>query len=204
MKRSFLPLTIVLATALILSSVSCRATEDPATIHPFILFGVDGADWEVVEWMWEQDRLPHLKRLADRGVAAPLETFHHASPVIWTSVATGVMPDVHGITEFVVPTIKGDQPVSSTLRRVPALWNMVTATGGRVAVLGWWHRGRLKRSTAPSSPTARCTRSRTGCGHPDTSRPSMRHSRGSARRKRMSNRNQCSKRIAFSAAWRSI
>jgi predicted AlkP superfamily phosphohydrolase/phosphomutase len=48
------------------------------------------------------------------------------------------MPDVHGITEFVVPTIKGDQPVSSTLRRVPALWNMVTATGGRVAVLGWW------------------------------------------------------------------
>jgi predicted AlkP superfamily phosphohydrolase/phosphomutase len=112
--------------------------EDPAPIHPFILFGVDGADWEVVEWLWEQNRLPHLKRLADRGVASPLETFHHASPVIWTSVATGVMPDVHGITEFVVPTIKGDQPVSSTLRRVPALWNMVTATGGRVAVLGWW------------------------------------------------------------------
>ena len=138
MKRSFLFLTIVLATALILSSVSCRATEDPAPIHPFILFGVDGADWDVIDWLWEQDRLPNLKRLADRGVAAPLETFHHASPVIWTSVATGVMPDVHGITEFVVPTIKGDQPVSSTLRRVPALWNMVTATGGRVAVLGWW------------------------------------------------------------------
>ena len=137
-KRSILFLTIVLATALVLLSVSCRDAEDSSPVHPFILFGVDGADWEVVEWMWEQDRLPHLKGLADRGVAAPLETFHHASPVIWTSVATGVMPDVHGITEFVVPTIKGDQPVSSTLRRVPALWNMVTATGGRVAVLGWW------------------------------------------------------------------
>ncbi len=133
-----LVLTIVLATALVLASVSCRATEDPAQVHPFILFGVDGADWEVVEWMWEQDRLPHLKRLADRGVAAPLETFHHASPVIWTSVVTGVMPDVHGITEFVVPTADGDQPVSSTLRQVPAIWNMVTATGGRVAALGWW------------------------------------------------------------------
>jgi predicted AlkP superfamily phosphohydrolase/phosphomutase len=138
MKRSFLFQTIVLAAALILSSVSCRATKDAAPIHPFILFGVDGADWDVIEWMWEQNRLPHLKRLADRGVAAPLETFHHASPVIWTSVATGVMPDVHGITEFVVPTGKGDRPVSSTLRRVPALWNMVTAAGGRVAVLGWW------------------------------------------------------------------
>jgi len=129
---------VVLAAVLALASVSCRGTGDVTPIHPFILFGVDGADWDVVEWMWEQNRLPHLKRLADRGVAAPLETFHHASPVIWTTVATGVMPEVHGITEFVVPTIKGDQPVSSTLRRVPALWHMVTATGGRVAVLGWW------------------------------------------------------------------
>jgi predicted AlkP superfamily phosphohydrolase/phosphomutase len=127
-----------LAAALAVPSVSCRGVENPAPIHPFILFGVDGADWEVIEWMWDQNRLPHLKRLADRGVAAPLETFHHASPVIWTSVATGVLPEVHGITEFVVPTVKGDQPVSSTLRRVPALWNMVTSTGGRVAVVGWW------------------------------------------------------------------
>ena len=136
--RSSLVVTAPLAAVLAVALVSCRGAENSSPVHPFILFGVDGADWEVVEWMWEQDRLPHLKRLADRGVAAPLETFHHASPVIWTSVATGVMPDVHGITEFVVPTIKGDQPVSSTLRRVPALWNMVTATGGRVAVLGWW------------------------------------------------------------------
>jgi predicted AlkP superfamily phosphohydrolase/phosphomutase len=137
-KRSFLFLTVAAALLSALFSTSCRAKEDPAQIHPFILFGVDGADWEVVEWMWQQNRLPHLRRLADRGVASPLETFHHASPVIWTSVATGVMPDVHGITEFVVPTTKGDQPVSSTLRQVPALWNMVTATGGRVAALGWW------------------------------------------------------------------
>jgi len=138
MVRSSLVLTVILAAALTVTSVSCRGAKDPVPIHPFILFGVDGADWDVIEWMWEQKRLPHLKRLADRGVAAPLETFHHASPVIWTSVATGVMPEVHGITEFVVPTNKGDQPVSSTLRRVPALWNMVTATGGRVAVIGWW------------------------------------------------------------------
>jgi predicted AlkP superfamily phosphohydrolase/phosphomutase len=117
---------------------SCSRGEPQSSIHPFVLVGVDGADWEVIEWMWEEDRLPHLKQLADRGVAAPLETFHHASPVIWTTVATGVMPEVHGITEFVVPTDTGDQPVASTLRRVPALWNMVTASGGRVAVVGWW------------------------------------------------------------------
>lgn len=123
---------------LALASLSCSGGEKSQPIHPFILFGVDGADWEVIEWMWDQDRLPRLKRLADRGVSAPLDTFHHASPVIWTTVATGVMPEVHGITEFVVPTGQGDQPVASTLRRVPALWNMVTASGGRAAVIGWW------------------------------------------------------------------
>jgi predicted AlkP superfamily phosphohydrolase/phosphomutase len=133
-KRTVLLVTFVLT----LGSLSCQVSEEPAPIRPFILFGVDGADWQVIEWMWQQDRLPHLKQLADRGVAAPLETFHHASPVIWTTVATGRMPDVHGITEFVVPTGKGDQPVSSSLRRVPALWNMVTASGGRIAVIGWW------------------------------------------------------------------
>jgi predicted AlkP superfamily phosphohydrolase/phosphomutase len=134
LKRSFLLVTIALA----LASFSCQGAEKPSPIHPLIFFGVDGADWEVIEWMWEEDRLPHLRTLVDRGVAAPLETFHHASPVIWTTVATGVMPDAHGITEFVVPTDTGDQPVASTLRRVPALWNMVTASGGRVAVTGWW------------------------------------------------------------------
>jgi predicted AlkP superfamily phosphohydrolase/phosphomutase len=138
MNRLNLAFRVVLAAALAASSIACRAIEEPAPVHPLILFGVDGADWEVIEWLWQQDRLPHLKELADRGVATPLETFHHASPVIWTTVATGRMPDVHGITEFVVPTGKGDQPVSSTLRRVPALWNMVTASGGRIAVIGWW------------------------------------------------------------------
>lgn len=77
-------------------------------------------------------------KTADRGIAAPLETFHHASPVIWTTVATGVPPEVHGISEFFVPTEKGEQPVSSSLRRVPALWNMMTAAGRRSAVVGWW------------------------------------------------------------------
>jgi len=120
--------------------VSCGFHRDrnPPGSNPFILFAIDGADWKVIEWMWAEGRMPNFRRLANRGVATPLHTFHHASPVIWTTVATGVMPSTHGITEFVVPTGKGDQPVSSGLRRVPALWNMVSAAGRRVAVVGWW------------------------------------------------------------------
>ncbi len=138
MNRRATALRVVWATALAWASLSCQGGRESSSIHPFILFGVDGADWQVIDWMWEQGRLPHLQQLADRGIAAPLETFHHASPVIWTTVATGRMPKAHGITEFVVPTGRGDQPVASTLRRVPALWNMLTASGRRTAVVGWW------------------------------------------------------------------
>ena len=49
-----------------------------------------------------------------------------------------MVPRVHGITGFVVPTPKGDVPISSTVRKVPALWNMTARTGRRTAVLGWW------------------------------------------------------------------
>jgi len=37
-----------------------------------------------------------------------------------------------------VATPQGDVPISSDLRRVPALWNMLSRVGRRVAVLGWW------------------------------------------------------------------
>lgn len=105
---------------------------------PVLVVGVDGAEWTVIERLWAEGRLPNLRRMADRGVAFRLETIHHASPVIWTSIATGVRPETHGITDFAVPTAAGDQPTSSTLRRVPALWNMATAADRRSAVIGWW------------------------------------------------------------------
>ena len=36
----------------------------------------------------------------ERGVSGPLATVHYASPIIWTSVATGVVPVRHGIGGF--------------------------------------------------------------------------------------------------------
>ena len=104
----------------------------------WLVIGVDGADWGVVNALWERGELPHLKALAERGVAGVLRTSYGASPVIWTTVATGVVPEVHGITGFAIPTPDGDVPVSSKVRKVPALWNMLTTAGRRTAVVSWW------------------------------------------------------------------
>ncbi|HZI64419.1 MAG TPA: alkaline phosphatase family protein [Thermoanaerobaculia bacterium] len=116
-----------------------RTGERRAPPRPtFVVIGADGAAWRVIERLWAEGGLPHLKALADRGSRATLRTAYNASPVIWTTIATGVVPERHGITDFVVPTARGDVPVASTVRRAPALWNMLSRAGRRVAVLGWW------------------------------------------------------------------
>ncbi|HEY2295968.1 MAG TPA: alkaline phosphatase family protein [Thermoanaerobaculia bacterium] len=105
---------------------------------PLIVIGIDGGEWRVIHRLWGEGKLLHLKAIADRGATATLCTAYNSSPVIWTTIATGVRPDVHGITDFVVSTPRGDVPVSSAVRKVPALWNMASRTGRKVAVLGWW------------------------------------------------------------------
>jgi predicted AlkP superfamily phosphohydrolase/phosphomutase len=105
---------------------------------PLVVVGIDGAEWSVIRRQWEEGRLPALRALAEAGVATELETAYLRSPVIWTTVATGVAPWVHGIEDFVAPSPAGDVPVSSAHRRVPALWNLLSGEGRRCAVLGWW------------------------------------------------------------------
>ncbi len=128
---------IVLSLALTLLPTACGRPKSGAAA-PLVVIGVDGGEWRVIESMWAEGRLPNLRRMAEEGITARMRTIDSASPVIWTSIATGVVPQRHGITDFTVATAHGDQPVSSTQRRVPALWNMASAVHRRVAVVNWW------------------------------------------------------------------
>lgn len=99
-----------------------------------LLIGVDGLDPAQVSTRAAAGTLPSLKALIDRGTFAPLATFSNHSEEIWTTIATGVSPARHGIeVRFLNRT-----PYNSTMRRAPALWNVLTRYGRRVAVLGWW------------------------------------------------------------------
>lgn len=105
-----------------------------------VVVGVDGADWEMIRPMAERGELPTFARLLREGGAAPARTFEPSlSPLLWTSIATGKNPDEHGILDFVTRDPQSGRlvPVTSTLRRVKAVWNVASEFGKRVAVVGW-------------------------------------------------------------------
>ena len=106
-----------------------------------IWLGLDGLDWELLDRLAEQGRMPNWKRLTAEGYTAKLKSFMPVlSPVVWTTIATGVGPDVHRILDFQEVDPKNGQkvPISGDSRAVPAVWNVASASGLTVGVVGWW------------------------------------------------------------------
>ena len=99
-----------------------------------LIVGIDGADLENVLALSASGRVPHLTGLMERGVYGRLETVANASPIVWTSIATGVEPAKHGIEFF---RLEGE-PAASTMRQRPAIWNLLSHYGSSVGILAWW------------------------------------------------------------------
>lgn len=118
----------------------------PPDVH-VLLVGLDGADWKIIDPLMSAGRMPNLQRLVDDGVRANLLTIAPMlSPVIWTSIATGVEPARHGVLDFLAPAPNGaSEPVTSAARLVPTVWEILSEARARVGVTGWW-------ATWPASP----------------------------------------------------
>ena len=106
-----------------------------------LLIGWDAADWKLINPLLDQGHMPALEQLINRGVIGNLATLRPIlSPMLWNSIATGKRPDKHGILGFIEPdpNTGSVRPVSSTSRKVKALWNICTQSGMRSHVLGWF------------------------------------------------------------------
>lgn len=106
-----------------------------------LLIGWDAADWKLLQPLMEAGALPHVSGLVERGVMGKMATMPPPlSPLLWTTVATGVTPDLHGILGFLEPdeATGGVRPVSSGSRKVKALWNMLHHRERRSVVVNWF------------------------------------------------------------------
>ncbi len=106
-----------------------------------IFIGLDGADWRLLDPFVADGTMPRLGEILQRAERRVLLTQHPPlSPLVWTTMMTGVSPLKHRILDFTrySPTTRAQEPITSDERAVPAIWNMVTAQGKRAGVFAMW------------------------------------------------------------------
>lgn len=101
------------------------------------VFAIDGADWELLKELADDGRLPNIKALSQGGTTGSVTTIQPTvSPMLWTTVATGLTPDRHGVLDFTDRT--SHAPIDSSARRAPALWDIADAFARPTEVVNWW------------------------------------------------------------------
>ena len=131
---------IVLALAFsgLILAAGCQRPEAPGRI---MVLGLDGMDPATVDLLMAEGKMPNFAKLRTDGAYGRLVSSKPLlSPIIWTTIATGKPPDQHRIGHFVAVNEKtGEQlPVTSRMRKVKALWNILSDAGRTVDVVGWW------------------------------------------------------------------
>ena len=101
------------------------------------IFAIDGADWDLLTELSIDGRIPNLKALMQGGTSGAPQTIQPTvSPMVWTTVATGLAPDRHGVLDFTAQPQR--QPVDAFARRAPAVWDIAAAFGRPSQVTNWW------------------------------------------------------------------
>ncbi len=119
----------VLGLAAALTGLSACSNGRPTVANPRVLvFGIDGATWEVIDELFTRGELPNLKKLYERGLHGILQSRPPAiSPVVWTTIFTGRPYGEHGVENW-----KTSQSIH---RKVKAIWEIASEKGLKTHVI---------------------------------------------------------------------
>jgi predicted AlkP superfamily phosphohydrolase/phosphomutase len=94
--------TLIASIAAVASvAVLAFALRAPAAANQVVWFALDGATWPIMDDLIEDDRIPRIGEMIENGASAGLEVIDPViSPPLWTSIATGRTPEVHGVKDF--------------------------------------------------------------------------------------------------------
>lgn len=103
-----------------------------------VLLGFDSCDPDLVDDMIAKGELPNFARMRGEGVSGKLRSIPpYLSPVVWTTIATGMSPDRHGILDFTTNRDGKAVPISSRERQADTMWELLSRCGEDVGVVGW-------------------------------------------------------------------
>ncbi|MBN1551958.1 alkaline phosphatase family protein [bacterium] len=114
-------------------------TETSSCPKKLLIFGIDAASWKVLNPLLESGYCPTLNQLINSGTRADLQTLNPTvSVMLWTTIATGCLPEKHGIRSWLMEgaDTSGQLAITSNLRKVPAFWNLTDKK--RVLIANWW------------------------------------------------------------------
>jgi len=136
-RRVALWVLAVATVALVVGAVAGCSMRGRPVERRLLVVGIDGMDWALTQRLAAEGRLPHLSALAASGVSCPLRTLEpmEKSPVIWTSIATGKLPEQHGIGDLTAGD--GKRLLTSNVRTAKAFWDILGAADRTVTVIGW-------------------------------------------------------------------
>jgi len=95
-----------------------------------IVIGIDGATPDLIEPWMNDGKLPNLDKIRKRGTWGKLaSTIPPFSAPAWTTIVTGCNPGKHSIYGFETTDTVETHLITSSYRKVPALWNYLTNIG---------------------------------------------------------------------------
>lgn len=134
-------------------------------VHPVTLITWGGADWNDLEPLIQEGRMPNLQKLISQGYQASLEaSCPHVRNMAWASLLTGHEPARHGVLgahAYKLPLVKREyihpphrtgfgaflwvlsrmrlvdrRPTNALDRRMPMLWELTSEAGLRCNIIG--------------------------------------------------------------------
>jgi len=105
-----------------------------------LLVAFESVDWDLLAPLIDSGQLPNLAALVENGVIADLASLQPAVPaLLWTSLATGVRADRHGVLDHLqIDPLSGELlPVSPAQRKVKTLWQLLADAGLICHAINW-------------------------------------------------------------------
>lgn len=118
-------LLILSAGALFIFQKKFMPDSNPKKYNKVIVLGIDGFDPKIMEFLMNGGKLDNFKKLQENGSYAKLQTIMPPiSPVVWTTIATGVNPGKHGLFDFIRFDRKKNLPYLSIIDQQDSILGM--------------------------------------------------------------------------------
>jgi predicted AlkP superfamily phosphohydrolase/phosphomutase len=99
--KKFIILWFLFLTPTVLSTVSYYRFRKPPDQQRFMIIGMDGGTWDIINPMIDKGLLKNLAFIKQNGATAVSRSLDPPlSPLVWTSIATGKLPSKHGVFDF--------------------------------------------------------------------------------------------------------